>query len=139
MGWECIGGILTTVNIENEFRVLVTGGRDYDDRNRLYKFMDRMVQTINGEGRTRNIRLIHGAAKGADSIAAEWAEERGIPSTAYPADWETYGRSAGAIRNKLMLTEGKPHAIIAFKGGRGTQNMIQQGKKAGVPVYEVKR
>lgn len=123
---------------DSEFRVLVCGGRDYVDRKRLYKFMDRMVQTINGEGRTRNIRLIHGAAKGADNIAAEWAEERGISSTAYPADWEKHGRSAGPIRNRLMLTDGDPHVIVAFEGGRGTADMISQGKKAGVPVYEVK-
>jgi hypothetical protein len=37
-----------------------------------------------------------------------------------------------------MLTSGQPHVIIAFKGGNGTADMIQQGKTAGVPVYEVK-
>ena len=37
-----------------------------------------------------------------------------------------------------MLTSGQPHVIIAFRGGKGTADMIQQGKTAGVPVYEVK-
>jgi hypothetical protein len=37
-----------------------------------------------------------------------------------------------------MLTDGQPHVIIAFPGGNGTADMIRQGKKAGVPVYEVK-
>ena len=37
-----------------------------------------------------------------------------------------------------MLTNETPHVIIAFEGGNGTADMIRQGKKAGVPVYEVK-
>jgi hypothetical protein len=37
-----------------------------------------------------------------------------------------------------MLTESQPHVIIAFEGGKGTAHMVSIGKKAGVPVYEVK-
>lgn len=119
-----------------EFRILVCGGRAYGDQERVYRFLDKAVEGINGSGRTWNIRLIHGAANGADSLAAKWAAERGIASTAYPADWDTYGKRAGHIRNKQMLDEGKPNAVIAFPGGVGTRMMVQLAKRAGVPVKE---
>jgi hypothetical protein len=124
----------------NEFRVLVCGGRDYDDRTRFFHFMDRVLETIKGTGETpkRDVVIIHGAARGADTLADDYARERELRVIRYLADWKTHGRGAGPIRNKLMLTDGKPHVIIAFKGGNGTADMIQQGKKAGVPVYEVK-
>lgn len=124
----------------NELRILICGGRNYDDRTYFYHFMDRVIEKIRGTGESqkRDVVIIHGAARGADSLADDYGRERGLRVIRYPADWETHGRSAGAIRNKLMLTDGDPHVIVAFKGGRGTQNMIQQGKKAGVPVYEVK-
>lgn len=119
-----------------EFRILVCGGRAYDDRERVYRILDKAVEGINGSGRTWNIRLIHGAAKGADSLAAKWAAERGIDSISYPADWDTYGKRAGFIRNKQMLDEGKPNAVIAFPGGVGTRMMVQLAKRVGVPVKE---
>jgi len=124
----------------NEFRVLVCGGRDYDNRAYFFRFMDRVLETIRGTGDSpkRNAVIIHGGAKGADSLANDYGTERGLRVVLYPADWKTHGRAAGPIRNIKMLTEGQPHVIIAFKGGNGTADMIRQGKKAGVPVYEVK-
>ena len=102
--------------------------------------MDRVLETIGGTGETqrRDVVIIHGAARGADALADDYAGERKLGVIRYPADWKTHGRGAGPIRNKLMLTDGKPHVIIAFKGGNGTADMIRQGKKAGVQVYGVK-
>ena len=124
----------------NEFRVLVCGGREYDDRASFFHFMDRVLKTIGatGENPRRDVVIIHGAAPGADSLADDYGRERGLRIIRYPADWKTHGRSAGPIRNRLMLTDSQPNVIIAFKGGRGTADMITIGKKAGVPVYEVK-
>ena len=124
----------------SEFRILICGGRDYDNRTYFFHFMDRVLETIRGTGETpkRDMVIIHGAARGADSLADDYGRERGLRVIRYPADWNTHKKAAGPIRNRLMLTDGKPHVIVAFEGGRGTANMIQQGKKAGVPVYEVK-
>jgi hypothetical protein len=105
-----------------------------------------MVQAVRENDESRPIVIVHGAATGADNLAADFVKShRGshtlfgnISERAYPADWKTHGRAAGPIRNRLMLTSESPHVIIAFKGGNGTADMIQQGKKAGVPVYEVK-
>ena len=125
----------------NEFRVLVCGGRDYDDRERLFRVLDEALQAATLSGKT--FTLVHGGARGADALAGVWATDRKITDEGgvvrvYDADWETHKRAAGPIRNIKMLTESKPHVIIGFKGGRGTAHMIRIGKEAGVPVQEIK-
>jgi hypothetical protein len=59
--------------------VLVCGGRDYDDRGRLYNVLDRLNYLYRGF-----LCVIHGAARGADTLAAEWAEASGIPTLPFP-------------------------------------------------------
>lgn len=117
--------------MKDSIRVLICGGRDYSDR----AFMHRILGTLQ-EGTPKIREVIHGAAKGADSLAGEWAKQHGIPSLEYPADWQKHGRAAGPIRNELMLREGKPDLVIAFHGGRGTAHMCRIAKEAGVEVWQ---
>lgn len=82
----------------------------------------------------RTATLVHGAATGADSLAAEWwgdIQER--PTEAHPADWDRHGKAAGPIRNQEMVDSGLD-LCIAFPGGRGTADMIRRCEAAGVPV-----
>ena len=122
----------------NEFRVLVCGGRNYNDKQRSFRILDKALEAATLA--ERPFVLIHGGAKGADSLAGLWASMRkdSVEERVYPADWSTHGRGAGPIRNQKMLTNESPHVIIAFEGGKGTAHMVSIGKKAGVPVYEVK-
>lgn len=110
-------------------KILVSGSRNFNDYELLSKKLDDY----------RITEIIHGAARGTDTLAGRYGEEHGIPVTAYPADWELYGKSAGPIRNATMLKEGDPDVVIAFlaKDSRGTQNMIDQALKAMVPVVVV--
>lgn len=112
-------------------RVLVCGGRDFKNTELLYSVLDdlKKVETIDC--------IIEGDAPGADRMAGYWAKKNRIDLKIFPADWKTWGNSAGPIRNKQMLDEGKPDLVIAFPGGKGTKNMIQQARKAGVKVVEV--
>ena len=122
----------------NEFRILVCGGRDYADAKAVNDILDNIVENIHAMASGQSVRLIHGAARGADSLAAAWASARGIAATAYPAKWDLYGRSAGFVRNTQMLEEGQPHLVVAFPGGAGTAMMIRIARSAGVTVKEVK-
>jgi len=113
-------------------KFLVTGSRDWLNRNTI-------------EQRLSNFSLkdvlIHGDAKGADRIAKDiWSqiagENKQIP---YPAQWNKYGKSAGPIRNRQMLSENSDiELVIAFNENistsKGTKNMIEQAIKAGIPV-----
>lgn len=115
----------------DEVRVLVCGGRDYDDA----KTLDFYLTQINWQRPFTT--LIHGAARGADTLAARWAERNAIPTEAYPADWDRDGKSAGPIRNLKMLAEGKPDLVIAFPGGRGTAHMKKIARASKVQVVEI--
>lgn len=114
-----------------EQRVLVCGGRDYDNAESLNAVLDAAHYA------NPIVCLIHGAARGADTLAADWALAHGVLCNAYPADWERDRKAAGPIRNRRMLDLGKPHLVLAFPGGSGTADMIKQATKAGVPVVRV--
>lgn len=111
-------------------KILVCGGRDFDDWDLLKKTLN--LYTDNG-GDT----IITGDACGADWLARAYAKYNGHPYKGYPADWKTYGKSAGAIRNQQMLDEGKPDLVIAFPGGNGTKDMVDKATNKGVKVIEV--
>jgi len=111
-------------------RVLVTGGRDFDDRALLTDALDRLHAQ---HGFTV---LIHGDASGADRLSGEWAASKGIQVEARPADWKKHGRAAGPIRNSQMLDE-QPELVIAFPGGKGTADMVRKAKQAGLEVMMV--
>lgn len=113
-------------------RVLVCGGRDYADDKKFSLQMDALNEQY------CFTCVIQGGAPGADYFAICWGQENKLPIETYRADWHTYGKAAGPIRNKHMLREGKPDIVVAFPGGRGTSNMIKQAEEAGVRVVEIK-
>lgn len=84
------------------------------------------------------VTVIHGAAKGADSIAGEVAAELGFTVIACPPDWKRYGRAAGLVCNKQMLQEYQPQLVLAFvvdwSKSPGTRQMVGLTRKARVPT-----
>ena len=109
-------------------RVIVCGGRHFRNRKWLFETLDYLdfeyVFDI----------LIHGDASGADRLAGEWAKERGCHFHPEPAQWKRYNNAAGPIRNQKMLDDWKPHLVVAFPGGSGTEDMITRASNAGVEV-----
>jgi predicted Rossmann fold nucleotide-binding protein DprA/Smf involved in DNA uptake len=82
-----------------------------------------------------------GGADGIDSLAIDFARSHGIPFQVFEAQWDTYGPSAGPIRNKLIVEASDE--IIAFIDSRteskGTRNTIKQAQESGkvVHIYEI--
>lgn len=113
-------------------KVLVCGGRDFTDR----ALLDDMLDFFNVKGRIDCV--VHGDQRGADALAKEWALKRGIDHKPYPADWKKHGKSAGPIRNELMLDDNPDiHVVIAFPtGGPGTIGMMNLARKRGIRVND---
>lgn len=111
-------------------KIVVSGGRDYADRASVYAALDR------ANAKQHISLLIHGGCRGADKIAGEWAQERGIFSAAVPALWKAHGKAAGPRRNRAMLVLLRPEGVILFPGGRGTADMRAAAREYGVPVWE---
>lgn len=108
-------------------RVIVCGGRDYKDYEKVATVLSALKWSV---------VIVHGAATGADTLAAKYAEAAARPSEAFPARWGIHGKKAGPLRNQQMLDAGAD-MVIAFPGGRGTEDMKQRAREAGIPVLEV--
>ncbi len=109
-------------------KLIVSGSRNCTDDKKIFSELDRIH-------RTANITLIiHGGARGVDALAGLWATNNNIPVQVYPADWVTFGRAAGPIRNKQML-DSHPDRWIAFpsEDSRGTKNFITQAMETTIP------
>ena len=113
--------------MSDPIRVIVCGGRDYANRSAVGG-----VLGILRDGTT----IVHGAAPGADSLAADKAELLGFDVEAHPADWAAHGKAAGPIRNQRMLDAGA-ELVIAFPGRRGTADIVRRSHEAGIVVLTV--
>lgn len=127
-------------------RVLVTGGRKFDDANMVVNALCQYPpDTV----------VVHGGALGADALAAwYWAGIRQLKTEVHYANWpvcegvnctpshrrknklgEEYCPTAGPLRNQKMLESGVD-LLIAFPGGTGTEDMRYRALKAGIPVVD---
>ena len=124
-------------------RVLICGGRNYNNKDEFFLKLDKILLDrfwiiAHGDGNwLPYIHIIHGAAKGADTLADLYAVINWCPFSEFPADWKKHGKKAGVIRNQQMLDEGKPDLVVAFPGGRGTADMVKRAKDAGIEVIQL--
>jgi len=107
----------------NNFKVIIAGGRDYNDYLKLSSIMDQLLSNI-----TCNVTVICGMANGADKLGERYAISHRIPVIRYPAKWDKYGKSAGYKRNIEMARNAD--ALVAFWDGKskGTGHMIKTAK-----------
>lgn len=132
MGKEvAIGGDIIASYLEaptGPVRVIIAGSRGYKGG---ALGIERAVKASGFEVGT----VISGAARGADLAGERWAEANGIPCESYPADWDKYGKKAGAIRNQQMADVAD--ALIALWDGqsRGTRDMIERMAAKPTIIY----
>lgn len=108
-------------------KTIIAGSRGITD----YDIVDEAIREANF-----NITaVVSGTARGVDQLGEEWAKLNNIPIVEYPAEWSTYGKSAGVRRNNLMAENAE--ALIAIWDGksRGTKHMIQVAKNKNLTVF----
>lgn len=111
------------------FRVIIAGGREFNDYDLLKKTMDNVLANVRDD-----ITVVCGQARGADTLGEQYAKERGYAVQYFPADWNRYGKVAGYIRNTMMAKNAD--ALVAFWDGQspGTGHMIQTAQSLGLKV-----
>ncbi len=119
--------------VQNTFKVIIAGGREFDDYPLLEKTMDNLLSNVKV-----NIVVVCGMARGADSLGEKYAKSKGYQIDYFSADWKLYGKRAGYIRNEQMAKNAD--ALVAFWDGqsRGTKHMIDLARKYNLKV-RVKR
>jgi hypothetical protein len=118
-------------------RVMVTGSRDWADAQAIEDALEGQLVEHGA------ITLVHGAARGADSIADKWARRRiaegaKIHVERYPANWNKYGKRAGPLRNQKMVDLGAD-VVLGFPiaGSVGTRHAMKAARKAGIRVIDL--
>jgi len=98
--------------------VSVTGSRSIKDRAMVFKILNTIndMYTIS--------KIIHGGASGVDTIANEYGINKNIPIKIIKPDWDTYGKSAGMIRNNDIVKIGDLVLAIYDGSSKGTLNAI---------------
>lgn len=127
-------------------KLLVCGDRNWTDREYMYRVLDELhdkhgitllIHGANGYDEDGKSSYYSGkpTVRGVDMIAHEWAQSRGIPVDAHPANWKKRGKAAGPIRNREMLAL-KPDYVVGFHPGihrsKGTRDMIRISLEAGI-------
>lgn len=85
--------------------------------------------------RVADLVLVHGGdAKGADRLAASWAERRKVPQIAFALD-RRLGSRAGFRRNEQMLSL-NPRYVVAFAGTGVLERLVIRAKERGIHVVD---
>lgn len=115
------------------FRVIIAGGRDFNNYEGLAASLDYLFKNVSDD-----IEVVCGMSRGTDRLGEKYAKERGYRVIYMPADWDTHGKSAGYRRNVEMAKYAD--ALVAFWDGKstGTKHMIDTAREHKLDV-RVKR
>jgi hypothetical protein len=110
-------------------RIAFTGGSSCNDHQRIWAVLDKV------RAKHPDMVLLHGGSpKGAERIAACWAEHRKVPQVVFKPDWNRHKNAAPFKRNDQLL-EALPIGVIAFPGSGIAANLADKAKKMGSPVW----
>ena len=111
-------------------RVAFSGGLDVTDHRAIWAALDRV------KAKHADMVLLHGGSpKGAEKIAACWADNRKCQQIVFKPDWKRHGKAAPFKRNDALL-EAMPIGLILFAGSGITDNLADKAKKLGVPLFD---
>jgi len=101
-------------------KLAIVGSRNIDDK----KFVNRLLNAYRFLFNTPEL-VISGGARGIDTFAEQWANDNSIETKIFLPDWDKFGKSAGILRNKDIISECNICLAIWDGQSRGTLNDIQ--------------
>ena len=111
-------------------KVAFTGGLDFNDHNTIWDRLDKV------HAKHPDMVLLHGGSpRGAERIAACWADSRKVTQIAFKPDWTRYAKAAPFKRNDQLLNV-LPIGVIVFPGSGISANLADKAKKLGIPVWK---
>ena len=112
-------------------KVALTGGADFNDHRLIWARLDQV------HAKHPDMVLLHGGSpKGAELIAARWADHRKVPQIAFRPDWTKHGKAAPFKRNDALL-DVLPVGVLVFPGTGIQENLADKARKLGIPVMKI--
>lgn len=108
-------------------KVIIAGSRDISDYSQIVTAVDSSGFKIS--------EVVSGGARGVDHLGEKFALENCIPFKIFFADWDTYGRRAGPIRNAQMAKYANAAVVVWDGKSSGTRNMIEQMTRLNKPCF----
>ncbi len=110
-------------------KIAFTGGLDFNDHRAIWDRLDKAL------AKHSDMVLLHGGSpRGAERIAACWADKRKVPQIVFKPDWTRHAKAAPFKRNDQML-EAMPIGLIVFPGSGISANLADKARKLGIPVW----
>lgn len=111
-------------------RVAFAGGYECNDHHAIWAALDRVHAKHPG------MVLLHGGSpKGAERIAACWADNRKVPQVAFRPDFARHRNAAPFKRNDQLL-ETLPIGVVVFPGSGISDNLADKARKLGIPLLD---
>jgi YspA, cpYpsA-related SLOG family len=111
-------------------KIAFTGGLDFNDHHAIWERLDKV------HAKHPDMVLLHGGnPKGAERIAACWADNRKVPQVVFKPDWNRHARAAPFKRNDQIL-DVLPIGVIVFPGSGISANLADKAKKLGISVWK---
>ena len=111
-------------------KIAFTGGLEFNDHQAIWDRLDKV------HAKHTDMVLLHGGSpKGAERIAACWANTRKVPQIVFKPDWTGHGKAAPFKRNDQILAV-LPIGVIVFPGSGISANLADKAKKLGIPVWK---
>jgi len=138
-------------------KLIIAGDREFNDYIVFTEKLEKVIKKNNWDV----TEVVHGGARGADSLADRWADDNSIPKTIKAAEWdnikapgaiikerinpwtkksEKYNANAGFYRNSMMAEYGD--ALVAFQLAgvtAGTKDMIKKATEKGLNVEVIEK
>ena len=114
-------------------KVAFTGGYECNDHQAIWAALDRVHAKHPG------MVLLHGGSpKGAERIAACWADSRRVPQVAFKPDFTRHKNAAPFKRNDQLL-DVLPIGVVVFPGSGISDNLADKARKLGIPLLDYRK
>jgi hypothetical protein len=114
-------------------KVAFAGGYECNDHQAIWAALDRV------HAKHPTMALLHGGSpKGAERIAACWADSRKVPQIAFKPDFARHKNAAPFKRNDQLL-QTLPIGVVVFPGSGISDNLADKAKALGIPLFDFRK
>jgi len=114
------------------FSLGVIGSRSFHDYEAMEYEIDRIFKAKKRDKPERNMCIVSGGARGADSLAKRYANEHpDVDYIEHKPNWEKHGKKAGFMRNVDIVNDS--NMVLSFWNGKskGTKHTMGVAQSLG--------